>query len=119
MFLRLTVLLSYICYIKPEVFMAAKHNEVFSGYQPHQYRIKFNVNVSFHIDVVDHQRIFHCVGCTVSNRRMIVNNELERMRKEVVKAYSEISFQHLPRWTKENDENLQGGWRIKLQTFQI
>jgi hypothetical protein len=40
---------------------------------------------------------------------MIVNNELERMRKEVVMAEFKVLSRHLPGGTEENHEKLQSG----------
>jgi hypothetical protein len=39
---------------------------------------------------------FNCIGYVVSNSKMIVNEELERMWKEVVMAYFRMLSQHLP-----------------------
>jgi hypothetical protein len=45
---------------------------------------------------------FGSSDCIASNGRMIVNNELESMRKEVVVAKFKVLSQHLPGGAEEN-----------------
>jgi hypothetical protein len=44
-----------------------------------------------------------------SNKRMIVNNELERMWKETVVAQFKVLSRHLPGGTEGNHEKTQSG----------
>jgi hypothetical protein len=41
------------------------------------------------------------------NHRMIMNDELVRIRNEVVTPYLDVIFQHLPGWTEENQNKAQ------------
>jgi hypothetical protein len=54
--------------------------------------------------------LFSCVfsvsGYVVSNKRMIVNNELERMWKEAVMASFKVLSKHLPGGPEEKHEHL-------------
>jgi hypothetical protein len=40
--------------------------------------------------------LFHCIGYLMSNGKMIVNDELERMWKEEIVKYFKVPFLHLP-----------------------
>jgi hypothetical protein len=51
------------------------------------------------------------------NGKMMVNDELERMRKEVVMAYSEVLSQHLSGRSEGNHENLQSGQLVFVLKF--
>jgi hypothetical protein len=46
--------------------------------------------------------IFNCVGHILSNDRLILNDELERMRKEVVIACYEILYKHFTEKTEDS-----------------
>jgi hypothetical protein len=51
------------------------------------------------------------------NCRMMINNELERMWKEVVTAKFVALSWNFPGWTKESYKKLQSGVRFKAEIW--
>lgn len=54
-----------------------------------------------------YRRLSNCTAYSESKGRMILNHEIESMRKEAFAAYFKVRSQHVPTDTEENHENKQ------------